>query len=103
MLETEKCPEEMVHVDLAMPAEVKEMITKAASIQRFSPEEFMVAVLRDAAEGIIYDHRMSNLSMEDQDALAAALLADEDDEPLSEGLLRLRRAMQEHSERVISK
>ncbi len=94
----------VVRIDARIPAHVKESVALAATIQGRTQTDFMIAVLSEAAQKVIAEHSVIRLCMEDQKALAAALLHDDADDPKASGkkLARLRKAMKDHSHAVES-
>jgi len=91
---------DLVRIDARIPAEVKEGVVMAAGLQGRSLTDFLVTALTEATRKAIDDHTVIRLSLEDQKAMAAALLGES---PEPKGLDRLRRAMRDHDRWVESR
>lgn len=102
MAKSDKQSATMVRIDARIPSHVKEIVTRAASIQGRSQTDFMIAALSEAAQKVIADNAVIQLCLADQKALAASLLDDKTSRS-GENLPRLRRASREHAKKVASK
>lgn len=102
MAKSDKRSTVMVRIDARIPSHVKEIVTRAASIQGRSQTDFMIAALSEAAQKVIANNAVIQLCLADQKALAASLL-EEKTASAAGKLSRLRRASREHSRKVASK
>lgn len=86
---------------VAIPRRLKDTVERAAAILGRSDDDFLIAALSEAANKVIAEDSVIRLCLEDQKALAAAIL-DDKPHPPSRKLSRLKRAIREHSESVES-
>jgi len=63
--------------DQPLPEPVSSLLEKAAKLQGRSPSDFAIEALRQAAEKAIARHRVIELSIEDQNRVADALVQSE--------------------------
>ena len=90
----------LVRIDARIPAHLKEGVAMAAGLHGLSQTDFLITVLTEATRKALDDHRVITVCLEDQKAMAAALLGES---PETKGLHRLRRAVREHARRVESR
>ncbi len=90
-----------VRIDARIPAHVKESIALAATLQGRTQTDFMIAALSEAAQKTIAEQTVIRLCIEDQKALAAALLENDAKAPRKESP-RLRKALKEYRSAVKS-
>ncbi len=84
-----------VRIDARIPAHIKENLVVAAALQGMTQTDFLVSAVNEAAKRVIAEHTVIHFCLEDQKALAKALL-DEDGSP-NPGSQRLRQALEDHS------
>ncbi len=92
-------PAATAHVRI--PRHIRDIVGRAAAIQGRSDTDFLISALSEAAHKVIADDSVIRLCLEDQEALAAALL-DNAPHPAPRKLARLRRAVRDHSKSVES-
>jgi len=90
----------LVRIDARIPAHVKEGVIMAAGLQGRSQTDFLVSALTEATKKAIDDHNVIRLCLEDQKAMAAAILGER---PEPKGFDRLCRAARDHARRVESR
>jgi uncharacterized protein (DUF1778 family) len=87
----------IVRIDARIPAHIKESLAVAAALQGRTQTDFLITAVGEAARKVIAEHNVVKLCLEDQKALAAAIL---NDQPDMERFGRLRKAMREHARAV---
>jgi uncharacterized protein (DUF1778 family) len=94
MTKREKVP--AARLEARLPADVHALLKRAAEIQGRSLTDFVVTAAHEAAIRTIDETQMIHLSLEDQRAIAAAILNPPEPTPA------LRRAAERHRKLVIS-
>ncbi len=89
----------MSRIDARIPLSVRETIDRAAAMQGRSRTDFLIAAALEKAEQIIAEQSLVRLALEDQRALAAALLTEETETPTP----FLEKLSSEYSQRVESR
>lgn len=89
-----------VRIDARIPAHIKESLAAAAALQGRSQTDFLITAVSEAAQKVISEHNVIKLCLEDQKALAAALL---DESPTPARYSRLKKALRDHSSKVESR
>ncbi len=90
-----------VRLDARIPAHIKESLVMAAALTGRSQTDFLIAAVNEAAQKVIAEHNLIKLCLDDQKALAKALLNDTDS---SNGRFdRLSQAMRDHGREVESR
>lgn len=87
---TTKKDSDFVRIDARIPKHVKTALEEAAHIQGVSQTDFMVSVISDAANAIIRENNIIQLSVQDQKAIVASL---QDENPSVARFAKLRRAI----------
>jgi uncharacterized protein (DUF1778 family) len=94
MTKREKVP--TARLEARLPADVHALLKRAAEIQGRSLTDFVMTAAQEAAIRTIDETQMIHLSLEDQRAIAAAILNPPEPTPA------LRRAAERHRKLVIS-
>ena len=71
----------MSRIDARIPLSVREAIDRAAAMQGRTRTDFLIAAALEKAEQVIAEQSLERLALEDQRALAAALLSEATDVP----------------------
>jgi uncharacterized protein (DUF1778 family) len=88
---------ETARLEARVPNFIKEKLATAAALQGVTQTDFLIVAVNTMAGKFIAEHNVIQLCLEDQEALAAALL---NDDPDVSHLERLARAVSEHNEKV---
>ena len=91
-----------VRVDARIPIHIKNNLVMAAALSGRTQTDFLITAVNEAAQKVIAEHNLINLCLEDQKALAQALL-DENTPPDGQRWDRLRKAMRRHYKEVDSR
>ena len=91
-----------VRVDARIPSHIKKNLVTAAALSGRTQTDFLITAVNEAAQKVIAEHNLITLCLEDQEALAKALL---DGIAPADGQRwgRLRKAMRRHSKEVDSR
>jgi len=97
-----KSDKQTVRLDARIPLHIKKNLVAAAALSGRSQTDFLITAVNEAAQRVIAEHSLITLCLEDQEALAKALL---DENTPSDGKRwdRLRKSMRRHSKEVDSR
>ncbi|WP_027188371.1 DUF1778 domain-containing protein [Desulfovibrio cuneatus] len=84
--------EGMTRIDARIPVDLKESLAVAASLEGRSMTDFLIAALAEATRKTITQHSIIQVCLDDQKALASALINDN-----AAPLPRLQQAVAEHA------
>jgi uncharacterized protein (DUF1778 family) len=96
-----KTDQSIVRLDARIPAHIKESLVMAAALTGRSQTDFLIAAVSEAAQKVIAEHNLIKLCLDDQKALAKALLSEVHDS--SERFSRLSQALRDHDNVVESR
>lgn len=88
----------MSRIDARIPLSVRETIDRAAAMQGRTRTDFLIAAALEKAERVIEEHAIIRLTLRDQEALAAALVAETAIEPTKHVI----GAVTEYRDRVVN-
>lgn len=90
-----------VRLDARIPAHIKESLVTAAALTGRSQTDFLISAVSEAAQKVIAEHSLIKLCLDDQKALAKALLGDLENS--GDRFSRLSRALRDHEREVESR
>ncbi len=91
-----------VRVDARVPLHIKNNLVMAAALSGRTQTDFLITAVNEAAQKVIAEHNVITLCLEDQQALAQALM--DEHAPPDEGRWdRLRQAIRRHSKEADSR
>lgn len=100
-MDQHKVNQSTVRLDARIPAHIKESLVTAAALTGCSQTDFLITAVSEAAQKVIAKHNMIQLCLDDQKALAKALLGDV--ENIDDRFGKLSQAMRDHEREVESR
>lgn len=100
-MDQHKVNQNTVRLDARIPAHIKESLVTAAALTGRSQTDFLISAVSEAAQKVIAEHNLIQLCLDDQKALAKALLGDAADSGARFG--RLSQALRDHEKEVESR